>query len=73
MQMQIQHVRYGHILISAYLQFLPQQHPPPPTIEQLDILVTDIRVTPLNPGRQLPHPLLHRLGDPQGDLILEDK
>ena len=51
----------------------PQKNPPPPPLKDLEILLIDIRVPPLDPRRQPPQPLLHRLGHPQRHLVLEDE
>jgi hypothetical protein len=59
--------------INPSLTHSPQQNPPPPPLENLEILLIDIRIPPLDPRRQPPQPLLHRLGHPQRHLVLEDE
>lgn len=53
--------------------YSPQKNPPPPPLKHLEILLIDIRVPPLDPRRQPPQPLLHRLGHAQRHLVLEDE
>ncbi|KAI6776818.1 hypothetical protein HG530_000763 [Fusarium avenaceum] len=51
----------------------PQQNPPSPALEQLHVLVINVRVSMLDSRSQLLKPLLHSPGNPDGHLVGKHK
>lgn len=49
-----------------------QQHPPAPALEDIQVLLDHVPLSPLDLVRQPLQPLRDRPGHPQGHLVLED-